>query len=408
MGFLGQRLTSNTLTLIVSTGGSTLLGFIISILIGRSLGETGLGTYAAVLAWVFPLSIISELGFGTLITRDVAQEPTRAHAYLAASLRLRLLVGLPLISILWSAAPLLSPNEAVVIGLRISAPLILIQPLYGSFTAIFRAQRVMLPIAALNLSMLSAQALLTWFALRADGNTQILFVINTATSIGQLIAAAIIYRIGFYLPTTYSLALRPALNQAAPFAIAAVLAATQARLNILLLEQFSGVVAVGIYAAAWRFVDAGRLLPRAFFDALYPLLAQLSQNEDQLRRFFRRVLAGLSAYALLGSIALALSANALVTLSYGPDFREAITVLQWGGLALLPLLLREARIIYCYAQAQEALVNRVTLVTLLLQLVLGIWLVSSIGVVGAVLTSIIVDIVAVVLLWSRSDAAPLR
>ena len=110
MSVLKDRLSRNTLALLISNGGSALLSFGLSVLIGRLLvedalglerrvdpaligrvlGQEGLGVYAAALAWVFPLSLLAEMGIGTLITRDIAQTPDAAHAYVRQSVRVRL------------------------------------------------------------------------------------------------------------------------------------------------------------------------------------------------------------------------------------------------------------------------------------------------------------------------------
>lgn len=401
MPLLRQRLTLNTVTLITSTAGSTLLVFALSILIGRTLGEEGLGVYAATLAWIFPLSILSEFGIGTLITRDLAQQPEATNAYLRTAIKLRLLLGVPLLLLVGFGATGLSSNPDVVTGLRLSSPLILIQPLFGSFTAIFRARRQMWPIAGLNLGMLGIQFALTWLLLWLGYGIGPVLAINTLTSAGQLLVAAIIYRLWFYVPSTQQISARTILHAAAPFAIAAVLAATQARINMLLLEQFGGVVIVGIYAAGWRFVEAGRLLPHAFFDALYPLLAQLAQQPAKLKQLFRRVAFGISLYSLTAALILLVSAPLIITLTYGSEFIASIPVLEVAGFALLPLLLKGVGTLYWYAQGAEAYVNRVTALTIVLQLLIGLLLISRLGAIGAVLTTIIGDSLAVILLWCK-------
>jgi O-antigen/teichoic acid export membrane protein len=124
--------------------------------------------YATALAWVFPLSLAADFGLGTLITREVAAAPGSASDYLRSAAAARLWLGGALMLLLMFAAPFLSSNPAVVLGLQISAPLIVILPSFGGFTAVFRARQDMWPIAWLNLGMLGAQVALTalvfWWA----------------------------------------------------------------------------------------------------------------------------------------------------------------------------------------------------------------------------------------------------
>src|SRR5690606_28302176 len=61
----------------------------------------------------------------------------------------------------------------------------------------------------------------------------------------------------------------PLLRRAWPFALAAILAALQARTGTILLERLTDTTQVGYYAAATRFVEAARMIPNALFGALF-------------------------------------------------------------------------------------------------------------------------------------------
>ncbi len=269
-----SRLSRNTLTLLTSNVGSAILSFLLSVLIGRALGGDGLGVYAAALAWVFPLSLAAEFGLSTLITRDVAQNPDTAEAYLHATTIPRLWLGGTLTLLLFLVAPLLSSDPAIVAGLRISAPLILILPFFGAFTAVFRAHQIMWPIPPLNLGMLVIQVTLTAIVFLTGGGVLLALAVNTLTSAGQLAAAWAIYHFRFRRPSASknvpALQVKALLRRAWPFALAAVLAALQTRAGTILLEQLAPTIQVGYYAAATRFVEAARMIPNALFGALVP------------------------------------------------------------------------------------------------------------------------------------------
>jgi O-antigen/teichoic acid export membrane protein len=451
-----SRLSRNTLTLLVSNGGGALLSFVLSVIIGRALGEEGLGIYAAALAWVFPLWILAEFGLDTLITREVAQTPDSAPAYLHAASLARLALGGGLMIAFVLIAPLLTDNPLLVRGLQISAPLIVIGPFVSVFTATFRARQIMWPIAALNIGMLIAQVALTVWALARGGDVLLALAINTATSAGQLAAAWGIYRTKFnvtsvqdkkFFPQTphpptpspldgegeLSAAQRgevkttplsrtqvnvqpvgtqraasafiqtwTLLRRAWPFALAAVLAALQIRLSLILLERMTSAAEVGQYAAASRFVEAGRMLPNALFGALFPALSALSSDPAALNRVFQRAMLGLTAYGIVFGIGALLLAGWLIHLTYGAQFDQAVFVLIFLAWALLPGLLKSGRVLYCYALGQEDYVNRVMAVTLVIQFALGLWLIDRHGAAGAALALIVTECVALILLWRRT------
>lgn len=453
------KLIANSFILLSGNIGSAILSFLLSIFIGRVTGETGLGIYAAVLAWVFPLSLVTEFGLGTLITREVAQFPEKAAEYLHSVTQARLIIGGSLMLVLVLIAPLLSQDIGVVQGIRVSAPLVIILPFYSSFTAIFRAYQRMVYVALLNTGMLISQVVLTALVFANEGDIQGALVVNTLTSAGQLVAAWRVYRWRFDLtpqpplqiqpyspapspnptspPTSLSkhgegalkiptfvrggdrikmgsnvearhisllprkLSLRLLLKQGYPFAIAALLAAVQMRVNIILLENLSGAAVVGYYTAAQRFLDAGRMLPMALFDALFPLLSALAAQPEKLKITFQRVSLGVFGYGVLFGGIFSAFAAWIIALTYGAAFVPAVAVLQLAAWSLLPLILKQARTLYWYALKREQFVNRVTLFVLVLQIGLAVWLIPAYGAIGAVAASLNAETAAMLLLWFR-------
>lgn len=398
-----SSVSRNTITLLTSNVGSAALSFILSVLIGRVLKQDGLGVYTAALAWVFPLSLIAEFGLGSLMTRDIAQTPDSADAYLRSTTLARLWIGGALTLALVIFAPLLSDDLAVIAGLRISAPLIVILPFFGAFTAIFRARQAMWPIPPLNVGMLVIQVALTAVVFLAGGGALAALIVNTATSAGQLVAAWAVWRWKFRLSigTRRALSLRITLllRRAWPFALAAVLAALQTRAGTILLEKLTDTAQVGYYAAGTRFVEAARMIPNALFGALFPALAALAAQPDAFRRTFHKVTLGLGGFGIALGLICTIFAAPIMSLTYGAAFVPAIPVLQIVMWSLLPGLLRAGRTLYWYALGREQYTNIVTGVTLIVQIAVSLWLIPRAGAAGAAIVSLITETLALILLW---------
>ena len=411
------RLSRHMLLLLVSNVGGAGLSFLLSILIGRALGSEGLGEYAVVLAWVYPLSLLVEFGLGTLATRDLAREVATSAAYLHTVTRARLLLGGIAMLALLVLAPLLSSDPVIVTGLVVSAPMVILVPFTSAFTAVFKARGAMYPIPWLNIGMLVAQVLLTSAVLAAGGGVVLALAVNTLTSLGQLIAAWAIWRWRFHtaVGARAVLSLGALLRRAFPFALAGLFAALQIRLSILLLENLATTADVGAFAAANRFVEAARLVPNAFFGALLPALATLAAQPDALHHTFRRSMLGLSAFGLAAGVGISLLAPWLVTSTYGEGFAPAVPVLQVLVWSLVFNVLRGGRTLYWYALGREMQVNVVNGAVILLQIALSLALIPPLGAVGAALGMIAVEAAALALLWreirlparwSLSDARP--
>ncbi len=391
-----SRLTGNTLILFINNMGSAGLAFIISIIIGRGLGAQGLGQYAFIMAFLTPLITLADFGMGSLITRDIAQSPDTALPTLRTATRALIPIAGSLLILVWLVAPLLKLSPPVTVALAISALLIILDPWYGLYTALFRAFQKMWPILIVNVGGLALQLALTWFAIQAGIGLVGVATALIAVNILQLMATWRFWRALNPLAQTDcpSPPIREVLRRAWPFALAAVLNALQLRLNVLLLEHVSGDVSVGIYSAASRFVEAARLVPGAFFGALFPMLASLVAMPSAMRQTFLRAFGLLLIFSVTFAIAMTLIGGLLLRLTYDPrgtSFSEATPVLTLLAWALVPSLISDLLTLYLYSLGQEHFVNAVTFVVLAAQAVIGWLLVSQWGAQGAAISVGIVE-----------------
>ena len=344
------------------------------------------------------------------MTRDLAQNPAQSGDALRLAVAQRLIVGSPVLLALLVLAPL-AENPTLTAGLHLSAPLVLILPLVSAFTAIFKAHGHMAPVLWLNVGMLVAQVILTVLVFAAGGGVLAALAINVLTSAGQLAAAWLIYWRGFRVPSATPVTLRrirSVSRMAFPFALAAVFAALQLRLTLILLESLSGSAEAGYFTAASRFTEAARLVPNAYFGALFPALAALAADRLLLERTARRSAFGLAAFGLFCGLGFALLAVPLIALVFGAEFSAAGPVLAVLGWSLGFSLLRGGRTLYWYARGAEGYVNGVNGAALVLQGALCLALLPSGGAVAAAWIQVIVEALALLLLWKRLSLRRIR
>jgi O-antigen/teichoic acid export membrane protein len=412
-----RRVSRNTLILFVNNVGGAAFSFASAVLIGRALGQSGLGQYAFVLAWLTPFTMLADFGLGTLVTRDAARDRTHIATLLhTANQTLPLIAGFTwLLSVI--AVIVTGQSSTIIAALIIGSLLIVLDPWYGLYTAVFRAFEQMRPILIVNVGGLALQFVLT--AMLLYGGAGVIGVIAAliVINIGQLLAIWLWWRAANLMdraevPHTVGTALRmrvdrfALLRRAAPFALAAVIGALSVRLNVLILDRLTGDAATGQYSAASRFVEAGRLLPNAAFGALFPALAALTANKPALRHFFKRAAMTLGGLSTLLAISLTISASWLIRLSYGAAFNEAAPVLALLSWSLLPATGRGLLSLYLYSIGREGVVNRVGLLTLALQAVIGLMSIAALGAMGAALTAILTESAALITLGWLTTRAP--
>lgn len=405
------RLSRDTLLLLLSNGGGALLLFALSALIGRGLGSAGLGVYAFALAWVYPLGLLVEFGLTTLMLRDTGANRALLPVYMDALTRARLMIGGALMIAFYALAPLINRDPAVVIGLQVSAPLLIVQPFYSQFTTVFRLIGAVWTIPALNLGMIAAQVALTAISLTHGGDVIHALILNTVTSAGQLIAAWLLYRwyanrlrapIPAEHPRIVNLKLAPLLRAALPFALAGIFAALITRVPAVMLGMLTTTAQVGYFNAASRLVEAARLVPNAFFGAYFPALAQTTAQPARLRRAFIRANFALGAFGVIVALIFSFYRTPLITLVYGADFGTAEGVLLILGWSLIFFAVGGTQTLYLYARQREVAVSSVNGTLVLIQIGLCWGLVQVAGAVGAASAVLITQIMGAIMLFQHN------
>lgn len=388
---MSRRLTGNTLILLLNNVGSAALSFLISVVVKRGLGLDALGQYTFIMAWIAPFVTLADFGMGSLITRDVARSRAAAIPLLQTATRVLILVAGIILIVAWLLVPSLNLAPAVATALAVAALLIVLDPWYGLYTALFRAFQHMRAILFVNVGGFVLQLAFSIIAIYTGTGLLGISAVLIAVNILQLGVMWWLwrgYRVGGADSSTVENTIRPGVRQvmkaAWPFALAAVLNTLQLRLNVLLLEHLSGDAAVGLYAAANRFVEAGRLVPGALFGALFPALASLAAQPDAMRQTFLKATGLLLAFAAIFGLSMTVFGAWLLRITYDlPGATPILILLAW---ALLPALLRAILTLYLYSLGREQFVNKITLIALAAQAVTGWLLIGRWGVIGAALT----------------------
>lgn len=254
--------------------------------------------------------------------------------------------------------------------------------------------------AILNVGMLLVQVALTALAFGAGFGVIGALRVNFITTLGQLIVAALIWYWRFAGQNTGpAVNVRDLLRRAFPFAIAAVIAAVQMRLSIILLERLVSPEQAGTYTAAARFIEAGRLVPQAVFDAMLPFLTMIAAQPQVFKRTFGMSLRGLAAYGAVFGLLVWLLAYALIGLFFGQQFDASAGVLRVLAWSMLPMSLKYLRGLYWYALRRENWVNTVSLLALIGQIAASVLVIPQYGAIGAAWVMLISETIAAAVMW---------
>ena len=106
-----------------------------------------------------------------------------------------------------------------------------------------------------------------------------------------------------------------------------VLSLLYQRSGVLLLSLLADDAAAGAYSAAARVLEALKILPAAFFGAMFPIMVQ-GRGDSDAQRAFGRAFAALMVLVILLSTATGAAAGPLLALLFGPGYEAAVTPLR--------------------------------------------------------------------------------
>ena len=373
------------------------IGFALALVLGRALGPARFGAWILCTAWASTLTVVSDLGFGVLLTRDGARGDSDPARLLSGALVLRLVAAIPLACALAAAAGSLASDRETIDSLRIAALLGAAGAAYGCFGSLLRSRPRWLPaVLAVETTWLAAQVAGSWYLVASGFGVVALMALAVALQLAQIATALVFWGPVFgkraASPFAPPSALVPLLRRALPFAASGIVANLEARVAPLMLGALATPAHVGWFGAAARVGRGVKLMPQAVFAGALPVLAQEYgyDAEAALRTSgaLDRVLMSLSVAA---AVACAIAAPFLMPLAFGSSFAAAASTLVWVAIGLVPAVSNSSRKVFLYAAGQEAIAVRWSAAALALQIAISGLLIPAFGSVGAAMAIVVAE-----------------
>ena len=345
-GGWSRRVGLGSFWLLAARVGGQALGLLFTAALARALGEAGLGQFAFISAVVFIGNAVTTFGLDTLLIRDVAAARASApgsSSGVAPTISAALLIQLALSAIfvagLWLLAPRL-PNQTpeTLPALRVAS--LALFPLAFSTvdSALLRAHERMAHFLVFSLATAAALALGGLALLLGGGGLRAAAAVFVLAQVAGAVAAAGLARRGvagrrWVWPSRPVVA--RALRLGAGLALLMALSLFYQRSGLLLLSLLEGDAAAGAYSAAARAIEALKILPAAFFGAMFPILAA-AHRDPAAERAYRRAFATLLVVSGLLAALTALLARPVLALIFGPGFESAAPALRLMVWSLPP------------------------------------------------------------------------
>ncbi|MDO8672439.1 MAG: oligosaccharide flippase family protein [Dehalococcoidia bacterium] len=330
-----QRIAKNSVTPMAASLINKAIDFGYAIFMLRLLGLENAGKYSLAVALIGYFLIVTDFGLGTLLSREVAKEPSLGNRYLSNTIILRMILILCSLPVLVGVLGLYTWQFGLtfdtVITIALFAAAILPSSISSALSSVFLAREKMeYPAAVTIVSTLlkvcfGTIALFLGWGIIGLGAVSLLVNLLTSAILYQMVRR-MLFRPKLELDIGFQ---KGMVREAFPLMINNLLSTVFFRIDVMLLKPMAGDAAVGAYGTAYRFIDGLNFIPSLFTIAIFPIVSRYAaSSKESLVRGFTLSLKVLLLIAIPTTIGTTLLADKIILLTVGEQFRPAILALQ--------------------------------------------------------------------------------
>lgn len=393
-----KRVAKNTGILFISSIFNYLFGFIYTIYSARYLGVEGFGVLSFAIALGTILAVFTDLGLGSLTTREISRDISLADKYLSNVLSIKLVLSLVAFGFIVLFIQFFSYNyniEAIY-----SIYIVCLSYLFINFSSIFysvfnsyeKMEYQSIGQILNSLLILIGVFIVIFYSLNIVGFALIYLI----SSIIVLILNVVLFTRKFFLPKlkkdTYFW--KSLMKEALPLSFYVVFSIVAFRIDTIMLSILKGAIAVGIYTAGYTLMQALLVVPSMYTTAIFPVLSKFYMtSKDNLAFSFRKSFKYLFMLGLPISVGVTLLSSQIIEIFYSNTYNLSILVLQiviWT----IPFMFMNAlfRTALTSINKQKVLLNT-TLLGMAINIVLNLLIIPIYSYIGSAIITVITEFI---------------
>ncbi|HEY8681336.1 MAG TPA: flippase [Candidatus Dormibacteraeota bacterium] len=381
---IGTRAVGNAAMLLVARIVSRGIALVTVFATANSLGPGGNGRFQATVTYAALTSILIDLGFNTLYTREGARHPDQIPHYLRSVLSSRALFALPALAVLALTMRLSGLDSLLLPAFALMVLSAYSNVLRSTFYAIGKLTFEAYAILAEAVVLLAG----TLYGVQTHRGVDFFlwcYALSYAFSSCYFVAvitARKMVRWGWELDLAF---LASWFRKSLPFALAFVITTLYFKIDVPILLHFKGFTQVGWYGFATRPIESLLFVPVTLLNVAFPVLAVFhTESRERLlnatSRFYK-TLFGLGWPITVGTVILAPGINGLFDRS--GHFEEAAVALQILGAGIFLMFVTNGFIAALNAMDRQLLFTWAALVSLVVNVGLNLVLIPTYGYLGA-------------------------
>ncbi len=365
----------------------------------NAVGNEAYGFYAALFSFCYIFNILLDLGITNYNTRNIAQHPQLITKHLSGILGIKLcLLGLYVV-VTFTVGMLMGygSEEFRLLALLTLCQFLnsLILYLRSNFEGLLLFRWDSLFSVLDRILMILICGLLLWGPKFSAFNSHFsiyhfVYAQLVAYGLTALLALAVIGRKARLRRIRFD---RPffamVLKQSAPFALLVLLMASYNRVDPILLRSLVGDTEAGIYAGAFRLLDALTMVAYLVSVPLLPIYARLChEDRSQVAGITRLVLLPMMLFAVGAAVALHLMAEPAMQLLYSERATDYVPVFRVIVFGIIPISLTYIFGTLLTAGGYLRQLNLFAVSSLVLNVAVNLMLIPHLGAVGSAWASL--------------------
>ncbi len=385
-----EKYFKNTGWLFVGRIGSLLIKFIVSINIANYLGRSSNGILNGGLVYIYFFSAIASLGLDQFIVKELHQFPENRDQILGTSFWMKVSAGFCCIPLIY-VAYLIYPAEGTPYRYVFVFSFIGIIQSFNVIDAYFQSQVKSKYIMQVQIFGNVVSAIIKLLLIFTKQPLQ--FFVYAYTFDILLLSA------GYYF--TYQRKQRSIFNWSYnrrlahklllyswPLIISGIMVSLYMKIDLIMLQNMSGVKEAGAYATVAQMSEAWNFIPSVIVTSLFPAI--LNAKRDDAGRYKKRIqhLYDLMVYLSVPTAIVITFASPLIYKLYKPEYAYAAPVLSvhiWSGIFVF---LGAASSQYLIAENFNTLTFIRTGFGALVNIVLNLVLIPKMGMMGAAIATL--------------------
>ena len=395
IGTNGRIVVKNSIYSMMGSVLGQLVALLSSLVMGRLLGVTGLGSYTFAMTFSGIVFLFLNLGLGGIFERNISQNRSSAEKNYANVLTMRLFFSMPMSIMIGAIGTFIMHRQDDIWLLVLSC-------IYTGLTGIFSlasegitATERFKTTFIFNMLQKILCFVVTFLALYYTKSILIMLMLHDIVFV-ILIIAELIYvnkticrvRLKFDLPFCKGL-----IKESLPTIFGAAAEYLCLKSDVLVLTLMLGGAATGLYSVSSNVYIAASFVPLAMAKAATPTYNRMISNKENVRNLVKRTFQMMTISSIVLIVGIFLLGRFGIVLLWGKEFEDATVSLKILSISLLFMPANRFLEYMLVGLKQQAFVAKCSVIGAIFNITANLVFVPKVGLNAVAITTVITEFI---------------